>query len=454
MDLENKLVAVVGLGMRTGVETVKFLANQGAEIIITDTKSKAELEEELQELADYEFRLDLGGHTPELILKSDLIVVSPGVPTDISVLKQARDKGIEIIGEIELAYRFSNTPVVGITGTNGKTTTTTLLGEVTSNLERKVTVGGNIGRALIKDLPNLKPSDLSIAEISSFQLEEVQEFRPAIAVVLNITPDHLNRHADFAEYINAKKRLVTHQTDDDYAILNYDDQIVRGFADDTEAEVIFFSRQEELTGGVFVQEGWIINDLNQNQERLIAVEDLGLVGPHNLENILAVVTCALLLNVAREDIVSTLQSFTGVEHRLESFATIAGVDYINDSKATNPAAAIKGLQSFDDSVILIAGGMDKKSDFADFAAEIPERVKALILLGETAPEIEAEVKKLSYNNFFHVEGIQAAVEKAEELAEEGDVVLLSPACASWDMFSSYKERGNLFKAAVDKLKEE
>ena len=454
MDLENKLVAVVGLGMRTGVETVKFLANQGAEIIITDTKSKAELEEELQELADYEFRLDLGGHTPELILKSDLIVVSPGVPTDISVLKQARDKGIEIIGEIELAYRFSNTPVVGITGTNGKTTTTTLLGEVTSNLERKVTVGGNIGRALIKDLPNLKPSDLSIAEISSFQLEEVQEFRPAIAVVLNITPDHLNRHADFAEYINAKKRLVTHQTDDDYAILNYDDQIVRGFADDTEAEVIFFSRQEELTGGVFVQEGWIINDLNQNQERLIAVEDLGLVGPHNLENILAVVTCALLLNVAREDIVSTLQSFTGVEHRLESFATIAGVDYINDSKATNPAAAIKGLQSFDDSVILFAGGMDKKSDFADFAAEIPERVKALILLGETAPEIEAEVKKLSYNNFFHVEGIQAAVEKAEELAEEGDVVLLSPACASWDMFSSYKERGNLFKAAVDKLKEE
>ncbi|MBM7557936.1 UDP-N-acetylmuramoyl-L-alanine--D-glutamate ligase [Halanaerobacter jeridensis] len=452
MNLENKLVTVVGLGMRTGIEVVKFLAQKNAKIIITDAKEENELTEELDALEEYEFQLDVGGHSLELILESDLIVVSPGVPADIPLLQQAEEKEIEIIGEIELAYRFASAPLVGITGTNGKTTATTLLGEITEDLNRNVTVGGNIGRALIKDLPNLEEEDLAIAEISSFQLEWVKKFKTKISVVLNITPDHLNRHADFDEYINAKKRLVTQQQEDDYAILNYDDQIVRNFADDTKAEVIFFSRKEKVEGGVFVKDGWIINDLDYQGEQLIAVDDLGLVGPHNLENILAVVTCALLLGIAKEDLIATLKSFTGIEHRLEKFATIEGVTYINDSKATNPAAAIKGLQSFSDSVILIAGGMDKNSDFADFASEIPQRVKSLLLLGETAPEIEAEVKKLNYNNFLHVDSIAEAAEKAYTLAEEGDVVLLSPACASWDMFSSYKERGNLFKAAVNNLR--
>ena len=452
MELKNKLVTVVGLGMRTGVEVVKFLAQQEAEVIITDAKEQNELTDELDALEEYEFQLDVGGHSLELILESDLIVVSPGVPADIPLLQQAEEKGIEIIGEIELAYRFGSAPIVGITGTNGKTTATTLLGEIAKDLDRNVTVGGNIGRALIKDLPNLAEEDLAIAEISSFQLEWIEEFKPTISIVLNITPDHLNRHTDFDEYINAKKRLVTQQQEDDYAILNYDDQQVRDFATDTKAEVIFFSRNQEIKGGVFVEDGWIINDLDNERQQLIAVSDLGLVGPHNLENILAVVSCALLLGIEREDLIATLKSFTGIEHRLEKFATIDGVTYINDSKATNPAAAIKGLQSFADSVILIAGGMDKKSDFADFAAEIPSRVKSLILLGETAPEIEAEVKKLNYTDFCHVDDIEAAVEKAYTLAEDGDVVLLSPACASWDMFSSYKERGNLFKAAVDDLR--
>ena len=452
MDLKDKLVTVVGLGMRTGVEVVKFLARKEAEIIVTDTKSELELKDELEELADYDFQLDLGGHSPELILESDLIVVSPGVPADIPLLVQAEEEGLEIIGEIELAYRFSSTPLLGITGTNGKTTTTTLLGAVCSNLERNVVVGGNIGRALIKDLPALAEEDLAIAEISSFQLEWITEFQAAIAIVLNITPDHLNRHSDFEEYINAKKKLVTAQDGDDYAVLNHDDKIVKGFASETEAEVVFFSRQEEIEGGVFVKEGWIINDLTKNKQRLIAVDNLGLVGPHNLENILAVVVSALLLEVKEEDLKTVLRSFTGIEHRLEKFSTIDGVNYINDSKATNPAAAIKGLQSFEQGVILIAGGMDKKSDFAEFASQIPERVKSLILLGETAHEIEREVKKIGYTDFLHVDSIAKAAQEAYSIAQEGDVVLLSPACASWDMFSSYKERGNLFKAAVNELR--
>ncbi|MGM0501659.1 MAG: UDP-N-acetylmuramoyl-L-alanine--D-glutamate ligase [Bacillota bacterium] len=452
MELKDKLVTVVGLGMRTGVEVVKFVADQGAEVIATDTQSKANLEDELAALEGYQFQLDLSGHTPELILKSDLIVVSPGVPADIPLLEQAQQEGIEIIGEIELAYRYSSAPIVGITGTNGKTTTTTLLGKVAQTLERTVTVGGNIGRALIKDLPQLNEADLAIAEISSFQLEWIEEFKVHIAAVLNLTPDHLNRHHDFEEYINAKKNLLNNQRADDYAVLNYDDQQVREFASATEAEVIFFSQQQELEDGVFVKEGWIVSNLEDNLKQIIPIENLGLVGPHNLENILAVVSCSLLLGVAQEKMVSVLQSFTGVEHRLEKFAEINGVSYINDSKATNPAAAIKGLQSFSDSVILIAGGMDKHSDFADFAAEITERVKTLILLGETAPEIKAEVKKLGYQQIIDVASIQEAAQKAFSLAQAGDVVLLSPACASWDMFSSYKERGNLFKQAVNELR--
>ena len=452
MNLTDKLVTVVGLGMRTGVEVVKFLAEHEAEVIVTDTKTKTDLAEELAALKDYQFKANLGGHNLELILRSDLIVVSPGVPADIPLLKNAQAKGIEIIGEIELGYRFASAPVLGITGTNGKTTATTLLGEVAKTLDKTVTVGGNIGRALIKDLPNLAAEDLAIAEISSFQLEWVEQFRAKIALVLNLTPDHLNRHHDFQAYINAKKRLITNQDSGDYAVLNYDDQIVRDFASTTEAEVIFFSQKDQLTGGVFVKDGWIINDLDNKQEKLIAVNDLGLVGPHNLENILGVVSCSLLLGVKKKQLITILKSFTGIEHRLEKFSTIDGVDYINDSKATNPAAAIKGLQSFSDSVILIAGGMDKSSNFAEFASEIPNRVKSLILLGETASEIEAEVEKLGYKQYIHVDSIETAAQQAFKLAERGDTVLLSPACASWDMFSSYKERGNLFKRAVNELR--
>ncbi|MCK8817333.1 UDP-N-acetylmuramoyl-L-alanine--D-glutamate ligase [Natroniella sulfidigena] len=454
MKLKDKLVTVVGLGKRTGVEVVKFLDQKGAKIIVTDTKTKAELMIELSRLEDYQFKLDLGGHTEELILKSDLIVISPGVPYDIPILKQARDKGIKIMSEIELAYSFSTTSLVAITGTNGKTTTTTLLGEICSKLDRQVAVGGNIGRPLIKDLPDLKRDDLAIAEISSFQLEEITDFKPDIGLILNITPDHLDRHGTFEEYIKAKRRLLSNQTEQDYAVLNYDDQLVREFADYTAAETLFFSQKTELDRGVYIKNGEIIANLTGQPEKIIATDEIRIKGPHNLENTLGAVTTSLLLGIRKEIIVETLHQFGGVDHRIESVGVVNGVEYINDSKGTNPVAATKAVETFKQPLILIAGGKDKGSDFSKFAEVIVDQVKELILLGETAPQIEQAVKKLGYQATNNVDSIEEAVDLADKLAVKGDVVLLSPACASWDMYNNYKERGEEFRGTVKKLRRE
>ncbi|GAB6100370.1 UDP-N-acetylmuramoyl-L-alanine--D-glutamate ligase [Halanaerocella petrolearia] len=452
MELKDKLVTVVGLSKRTGVETIKFLEGQGAQVIATDTKSKVELEDELKLLSNYDLTLDLDGHTPELILKSDLIVISPGVPIDIPILEEAREVGIEVISEVELAYRYNQAQLIAITGTNGKTTTTTLVGEIFATTDLKSIVGGNIGRALIKDLPELEAEDVAIAEISSFQLEGTKYFRPDISLVLNLTPDHLNRHGTFKEYVAAKRKILTKQREDDYAVLNYDDLQVREFAEATAAEVIFFSQQDQLEKGVFVADNKIVSNLSGNRQEIIELDNLGLKGPHNLENTLAAVAISLLMGVKKEVLAKVLNKFTGVEHRIENVDTINGVQYINDSKGTNPAAAIKALETFSEPTILIAGGMDKDSNFDQFAQVAVEQVKALVLLGETADEIEAEVKKLGFTDIYQVANIEEAVNQSTRLANSGDIVLLSPACASWDMFSSYKERGRIFKEGVRKLR--
>ncbi|WP_408955843.1 UDP-N-acetylmuramoyl-L-alanine--D-glutamate ligase [Natroniella sp. ANB-PHB2] len=454
MRLRDKLVTVVGLGKRTGVELVKFLDQKEAKIIVTDAKTEKELTIELSKLEGYKFELDLGGHTEDLILKSDLLVISPGVPNDIPILERARDKGIEVISEIELAYRFSIAPLVAITGTNGKTTTTTLLGEICSKLESKVAVGGNIGRPLIKDLPYLKKDDLAIAEISSFQLEEVIDFKPDIGLVLNVTPDHLDRHGTFEEYIKAKRRLLINQTEKDYAVLNYDDQLVREFADYTAGKIVFFSQKVELDCGIYLKNGEVIANLTGQPEKIIAIDEIRIKGPHNLENTLGAIAISLLLGVKKEVLIKTLREFGGVDHRIESVAVVDGVEYINDSKGTNPVAATKAVETFEQPLILIAGGKDKGSDFSNFAETIAEQVKELILLGETASKIEQSVKRLGYQAIHHVDSIEEAVNLADELAVEGDLVLLSPACASWDMFNSYKERGERFKGTVKKMRRE
>ncbi len=452
MNLHNKLVTVVGLSKRTGVEVVKFLAHKGARIIATDTKNREQLSEEIVSLQEQEVTFDLGGHSPELILESDLLVISPGVPINIPLLEQAREKGIPVISEVELAYRFSQAPILAVTGTNGKTTTTTLLGEIFTAIDQEVIVGGNIGRALIQDLPYLNRRGIAVAEISSFQLEGIVNFKPHISLVLNLTSDHLKRHGDFATYKAAKRKLVSNQTASDYAVLNYDDQQVQNFRRATEAQVVYFSQEQELSRGVFVQDEQIVSTLKGTIEPIISLEKLGIKGPHNVENALGAVAVALLMGVGKKLLAAKLEEFTGVEHRIEEIAEVKGIKYINDSKATNPVSAMKALQTFSQPIVLIGGGMDKGSDFYEWAKLIKEKVKALVLLGETTEKIATEVQQLGFDNIYRVGTIEEAVEKSAALATTGDVVLLSPACASWDMFASYKERGRLFSKAVQELR--
>ncbi|MCK8823675.1 UDP-N-acetylmuramoyl-L-alanine--D-glutamate ligase [Fuchsiella alkaliacetigena] len=452
MDLANKKVVVLGLGKRTGVAVAKFLVKAGAEVVVSDLQPADKLTEQLAELEDYSLEFDLGGHSEKVIADTDLIVISPGVPSQIDILKKARELGIPIWSEIELAYRFTKADILATTGTNGKTTTTTLLGEIFTAAEAEVKVGGNIGCPLISCVPQLSEQGVVIAEISSFQLENVERFRPQIALILNLTPDHLDRHSSWEDYVAAKAEITAQQLEDDYLVLNYDDQTVRDLAAKSAAEVVYFSQKEELAGGLYVKDGVVINDLTAQQESLIRVEEIGIKGPHNLENVLGAIAISLLRGLSIEVINFTLKNFQGVEHRIEEIVTIEGVKYINDSKATNVAAATKALETFEAPLILIAGGMDKGACFTEFAKKIADNVKHLILLGETADQIEESTLNSGLDNIQRVNSISQAVKWADQLSTSGDVVLLSPACASWDMFSSYKERGNKFKQAVMSLR--
>ncbi len=452
MELKDKLVVVVGLGRRTGVETVKFLDAAGAQVIVTDTKDQGELKEEIKALADCQVQFDLGGHSLNLILQSDLIIISPGVPVDIPLLVKARAEEIEIISEIELAYRYCKAPIVAITGTNGKTTTTTLIGQIFNATGRHTVVGGNIGRALIADVPQLEREDLVIAEISSFQLEAIKSFKPQISLFLNITPDHLDRHGSFDEYLKAKRRMAINQDQGDYAILNYDDPLVREFGEYTNANVVFFSQKTKLDlPGVYLEENKIVSNLSGKLEEIIDVDQIRIKGPHNLENALGAVAVGLLLKVDRKVLVQKLKEFSGVEHRIEDVAVIDGVRFINDSKGTNPIAAIKALETFEPPIILIAGGKDKNSDFDDFAQVAVKKVKAMVLLGETAEMIDSSLREFGYEAIHHVNTLENSVKVAKDLAAGEGIVLLSPACASWDMFNNYEERGELFKETVRAL---
>lgn len=452
MNLADKKVVVMGLGEKTGVATAEFLARQKAEVLVSDVKSNGELQGELGKLADYEIEFDLGGHSSKVVTNTDLIVISPGVPSDIPILEEARSLGIPIISEIELAYRFCKAPIMAITGTNGKTTTTTLTGEIFTAAYKEVAVRGNIGHPLIEDITSLSDKGVVIAEISSFQLENIKDFRPKISLILNLTPDHLNRHGSFEDYIAAKKKIFSNQQQSDYTVLNYDDKLIRELTSETEGQVVYFSRRSKLDNGIYVEEGEIINNLTADKETLIQIDETGIKGPHNLENTLGALTVALLSGINSGVIKRVLKKFSGIEHRIEEVAVIEGRKYINDSKATNPAAAMKALETFSAPITLIAGGMDKKADLTEFAVSITENVKNLILLGETATKIKKEVLKFGFNNIKQVTSIGEAVKTAKEVSVNGSIVLLAPGCASWDMFESYKERGNKFKKEVMSLR--
>ncbi|MCG8403236.1 MAG: UDP-N-acetylmuramoyl-L-alanine--D-glutamate ligase, partial [Firmicutes bacterium] len=363
----------------------------------------------------------------------------------------ARRQGIPVTGEVALAFRHARAPFVAITGTNGKTTTTSLTGEIFKAAGYRTLVGGNIGQTLVDEVEDFGPRDMIVAEVSSFQLETVDCFKPRVAVILNIVPDHLDRHGTMENYTAAKARVFTGQGSGDHAVLNYDNPRTRALAALAPGKVIFFSRRHNLKEGVLVRRGRIIVRRGGAETDVLDAGQLAIPGAHNLENALAAVAVAHILGVATAVLADALRSFPGVEHRLETVAEINGVRYVNDSKGTNPEASIKALEAFERPIVLLAGGRNKGGDFSALARLLRRRVRVLVLLGECAGEIEQAARDTGFTNIRRAPGFREAVLEARGAARPGEVVLLSPACASWDMFNNYEERGNLFKHIVREL---
>jgi UDP-N-acetylmuramoylalanine--D-glutamate ligase len=444
MDLNGKRALVVGLG-KSGVASALFMKAHGARVTVSDTKSGDELRNEIPVLLDNGITVETGGHGDRTFRGQDLIVVSPGVPVDAPPLVQARALGEIVIGEIELAAQFLPGPVIAITGSNGKTTTTTLTGEIMASAGFPVLVGGNIGTPAISLAERAKLETVIVLEVSSFQLETIQTFRPKIAVVLNVTPDHLDRHRTFEIYTDAKARIFENQQGSDFAVLNSDDPTCLAMGARTRAQVFWFSRQKEVQLGAWVRDGQIVFRDSQGQRAILNVSEIPLKGAHNLENVLAAVCAGVLMGCAPEKVRQAVRDFKAVEHRLEFVSTVAGVDYYNDSKATNVDATIKALESFSANIHLILGGKDKGSDYTVLNDLIRQRVKRIYTIGAAAAKIESQVKGAEV---VHAETLENAIRKAHATAQAGDIVLLAPACASFDQFKSYEHRGKLFKEIV------
>ena len=453
MDLKDKRVLVVGLG-KSGVASALFLKAHGARVTVSDTKSGDDLRNEIPTLLDHGITVETGGHGERTFRGQDLIVVSPGVPIDAAPLVQARSLGEMVIGEIELAAQFLPGPIVAITGSNGKTTTTTLAGEILAAAGLLTLVGGNIGTPAISLAERAKPESVVVLEVSSFQLETIRTFHPKVAVVLNVTPDHLDRHRTLEAYVDAKARIFENQRSEDFAVLNADDPTCVGMAKRTQARVFWFSRQREVKQGAWVRDGAIVFQDGSGHEKTVQREimlasEIPLKGAHNLENVLAAVSAGILMGCAPEKIRQAVLDFKAVEHRLEFVATVRGVDYYNDSKATNVDATIKALESFPANIHLILGGKDKGSDYSVLNDLLRQRVKRVYTIGVAAAKIESQIKNVEV---VHAETLENALGKANAAAEPGDVVLLAPACASFDQFKNYEQRGQVFKEIVRGLR--
>ena len=449
MDLANKKVLIIGMA-RSGLAAADTLARQGAFVSLYDQKPKENLLEELKTLSGLNIDFYLGGQEPEVSKENfDLVVTSPGVPLSVTPIAKAYEQGLPVWSELELAYTMTDSPIVAITGTNGKTTTTALIGDILEKTGKKVKITGNIGIPLIKEVIKTDNSTYLAVEASSFQLETIHSFRPKVAVFLNITPDHLDRHGTMENYICAKGNIFINQTDQDYAVLNYDDDTARSFAPKVKSKVIFFSRKHKLEQGVFLEDGIIYANLNIKKEKIIECEKIKIKGDHNLENAMAAIAVALVLELDRDGLSHSLNTFPGVPHRLEVVDEIAGVLYVNDSKGTNPEATIKALEAYmDRDIVLIAGGMDKKSSFKDLAQNVVKLNAKVVVFGETADIIRNTMLDAGITECFKVNDLEKAVKLSKNIASIGGVVLLSPACASWDMYKSYEERGDHFRRLV------
>jgi UDP-N-acetylmuramoylalanine--D-glutamate ligase len=447
MDLKGKKVLVVGLA-RTGIATAKFLKAKGSLVTATEVKPKEEMKEAVQALEGMDISTEWGGHQTETFLKQDIIVVSPGVDLNIEPIQKAIKQGVRVVSEIELAYHFIHAPIIAVTGTNGKTTTTLLVGEMLKEDGRKVGVGGNVGEPLILFADGKDRWEVLVVEISSFQLEAIKDFRPRISVLLNITEDHLDRYPRYDDYIEAKVRVFANQNSGDLAVLNRDDPIVMQFREKVKAKKVLFSLKEKLGEGAFSNGQTIFLRLGEKGEEY-SIAKTPLKGIHNVENMMAALTTARIFGCSKKSIQTVLDRFKGLEHRLEFVREIKGVRFYNDSKGTNVGSVVKSLQSFSEPVTLIAGGKDKNGDLSPLEALIQKRVKHLILIGEAKERMNRELGGLT--NTVMAKTMEEAVVLAHQKAKAGEVVLLSPACSSFDMFKDYKERGKVFKEAVNKL---
>jgi UDP-N-acetylmuramoylalanine--D-glutamate ligase len=447
MELKGKKVLVVGLG-KSGLAAALFLRRRGAQVTVSDLRSAQALSKEIPSLLEAGILVEAGGHGLLTFRRQDLIVVSPGVPLNTPELVQVRNLGLPIIGELELAARFLKGNVLAITGSNGKTTTTTLCGEIFLAAGLQTLVAGNIGLPVIETVEQSAPGAWSVLEVSSFQVETTESFHPRVAMILNITPDHLDRHGTFENYVAMKEKIFAHQAAADYLILNGDDPVVQQAASRTRSQVLWFSRSKIVRRGTFLMNGMVMYRASEQSSPvpILPLAEIPLKGEHNVENVLAAVCAACVAGIAADVIGRAVASFHAVEHRLEFVANIHGVDYYNDSKATNVDATSKAIASFPGNILLILGGKDKNSDYTQLHALLRARVKTVYTIGSAAEKIESQIAGVT--RVLRAGTLEAAVDRAAAEAVAGDIVLLAPACSSFDQFENYEQRGRVFKQAV------
>ena len=448
--MSKKKVLVFGSGI-SGIGACRLLEQVDKDVILYDGNASLDADKIREQLGNVsKAKVVLGELSEEIIDSLELVVMSPGVPTDLPIVESMREKGIPIWGEIELAYHYGKGDVLAITGTNGKTTTTVLLGEIMKNYKESVYVVGNIGNPYTTVALDMTEESIAVAEVSSFQLETIHRFCPKVSAILNITPDHLNRHHTMENYIAAKEDIAKNQSADDVCVLNYEDTVTRKFGERLQCKVLYFSSQRKLEKGIFLDAG---NNIYKDDEELVVchVDELQILGTHNHENVMAASAMALSYGVPIEIVRDTVKSFAGVAHRIEFVCEKNGVAYYNDSKGTNPDAAIKGIQAMNRKTLLIGGGYDKASEYEEWIQSFDGKVKQFVLLGQTREKIAEAARRVGFEDIILVDTLEEAVRVCAELATPGDAVLLSPACASWGMFKNYEERGDKFKDYVKAL---
>ena len=453
MEINTAIVAGTG---KSGISATKLLVNHGVKVYLFDENKDRDIEAIKEKTGDSELvQIELGELGEDALSSSQLMVISPGIPVDAPFTDVVRNAGIPIWSEIELAYHYGKGKIAAITGTNGKTTTTALVGEIVKAHNAKTIVVGNIGIPYTELCDTTDDDSDTVAEISSFQLETVIDFHPNVSAILNLTPDHLNRHYTFENYGNVKFSITKNQTMDDVTVLNYDDEHTRAMGEKAKdhCHVVYFSRLEKPAGGVYVEDGDIILEDGDKKINVLAIKDLKLMGAHNVENVLAAVGISYYMGVPVDVIRDVATSFKAVAHRIEYVDTVDGVAYYNDSKGTNPDAAIKGIQAMVAPTFLIGGGYDKGSEYDEWIEAFDGKVKWLVLIGQTAQKIADCAKRHGFNSIIFEENLQDAVAYCHENAVDGDAVLLSPACASWGQFDNYEQRGNMFKEYVRSYKE-